>query len=254
MKPYYQDDAVTIYHGDCRKILPTLESETVDLVMTSPPYNAGKDYGIANDRLNLSDYWNIMSEVAHQSYACARPGAFANWNVPMWSGSRPKVFMPHDFISQLGNAQWVFKDWITWVKGSEGGVETGSTGWGNYPTTPAIRSGIEPILIFRKDGGTPRDIDDISWQEWVKFTVGVWHFNGERASDHPAPFPLKLPMRLAKLYSARGELILDPFMGSGTTLRAAKDLGRKAIGIEIEEKYCEIAAKRMSQSVMDLAL
>lgn len=191
MKPYYQDNAVTIYHGDCRAVLPTLPK--VDLVLTDPPYGMGK----------------------------------AEWDneIPKWL---PLVdtFPVMAFCGVVGMRDYPTPDWVAaWVR-------VGSTqrighlgGFNNW----------EPILCYRLER-LPNDV----------FMVP----NTDHKHQHPTCKPLKLFLRLVSTQQAH--TILDPFMGSGTTLRAAKDLGRKAIGIEIEEKYCEIAAKRMAQEVLAL--
>jgi site-specific DNA-methyltransferase (adenine-specific) len=252
MKPYFEENGITVYHGDCREVLKELPSDSVDCVITSPPYNADKKYKDSqDDNLPIPEYFEFINNVASNLHRVSRPGAFALWNVCMWCGSRPKYFMVTDFLSNIGKAGWVFTDWITWVKGSIAAPESNTTAWGNYPTTPSIRNAVEPILVFRKAGGKPRPISDITWKEWAKYTIGVWDFPPQHNQKlHPARFPLELPTRAAKMYSAPGETILDPFAGSGTTLEAAKSLGRKAIGIELGKEYCEGMRTRLSQSVM----
>ena len=198
MTPYYSDDFVTIYHGDCREIMPTLEP--VDLVLTDPPYGIGLVYGE-----ETRDSKQIFTEILQLLTEIAYPTAFT---------------LPSTRLFDLP----LRPDWIgVWYKPMSFGF------WNTlfYPHW-------EAICFYRFDGKLGRD--------------DVWVANTEKPNGHPTPKPLTLWKPL--LSSLPGETILDPFMGSGTTLRAAKDLGRKAIGIEIEERYCEIAAKRMSQTVM----
>ena len=247
--PYYEDEATTIYHGDSRVILPSLAAAP-RLLITSPPYNAGKDYGVYDDAQDLAAYWWLVEDVIAKALAVCHAGAWAAWNVPMWAGSRPSGFMPFEWLTRLQALGWEFKDWITWVKGSSDSPEANSTAWGHFPTTPVMRSASEVILIVRGPGYVSRTIPDIDWPSWAKWTVGVWNMQGVSQNGHPAAFPLALPKRLIRLYSLPGDVVLDPFMGSGTTLRAAKDLGRRAIGIEIEERFCELAANRLRQMVL----
>ncbi len=191
MKLYYQDDSVTIYHGDCREILPSLEP--VDLVLTDPPY-----------------------PTAHLEYGNHGLSEVAELDVPqVW-------FWP-------GNAQFPYSYRSISVWDKQVGVAK-----------------FELIYSFNWHG-----IHDLFRRYFINSTVAA-NFTGDEYNEHPSQKPIRLMRDI--LLRCPGNLILDPFMGSGTTLRAAKDLGRKAIGIEIEEKYCEIAAKRMSQTVMELSV
>ena len=189
MKPYYQDESVTIYNADCREVLPTLDK--VDLVLTDPPYpTAHLEYG------NVG-----LDEVA----ALELP------QVWFWAG----------------NAQFPYGHTSISVWDKQVGVAK-----------------FELIYSFNWKG-----IHDLFSRYFVNSTVAA-NFTGDKFNEHPSQKPIRL-MRDVLLRCPEGT-ILDPFMGSGTTLRAAKDLGRKAIGIEIEERYCEIAANRMSQLAMEL--
>ena len=252
----YNDPLATIFHGDCRDVLKNeIERESVSCVITSPPYNAGKEYEDHDDAMPMDAYWDLISEVADLTHDVCRPGAFACWNIPMWSGNREqRTYMPDLFRFHVGMHGWEFVGEIIWAKGSsvESANVAGAT-WGNYPTTPAIRNASEPILVFRKRGGSPRPIDDVTWEEWVKYTIGLWAIPGERnQTDHPAKFPAELVTRLIKLYSAKGETVLDPFSGSGTTCAVAKSMGRQSIGIDISERYCHLAADRLRQGWFNL--
>ena len=210
MKPYYQDDSVTIYHGDCREILPSLGP--VDLVLTDPPYNVGLDYADGDAR---ADYIEWSTEWFNLS---PRPLIFTpgNVNLGMWM--------------RIQEPQWV----CCWFKANQAS-----------PSSLGGFSVWEPILVY---GKLLNRVGQDGWYNLVSFQERK---NG--AGNHPAPKTLSLWKKLVEVFTDPHYVILDPFMGSGTTLRAAKDLGRKAIGTEIEEKYCEIAAKRMSQSVMELS-
>jgi len=188
MKLYYEDDAVTIYHADCRELLPELSA---DLVLTDPPYpTAHPEYGN-----------NGLTEVA----AVDIP------QVWFWAGNAQFPY-PYNSIS-------------VWDK--QIGVAS-----------------FELIYSFGWDG-----LHQL-FQRMSNTNFLRAHWEGDIFNEHPSQKPIRL-MRDILLRCPDGT-VLDPFMGSGTTLRAAKDLNRKAIGIEIEERYCEIAAKRMAQTVMQL--
>lgn len=207
MKPYYSDSACTIYHGDCREILPTLPK--VDLVLTDPPYGVGLKYESHDDsRENYQQFINTAFDLimGAADAVLITPGIRNVWLYPP--------------------AKWV----ICWFKpGSTSRNDTG--GFNEW----------EPILLYGKR----------KFQQDVKRLPDCVNHSKE-SGDHPCPKPIRLFTWLVDNASKQMETILDPFMGSGTTLRAAKDLGRKAIGIEIEEKYCEIAAKRLAQEVLPL--
>ena len=228
IKPYYVDDAVCIIHGDCRDILPTLPK--VDLVLTDPPYGADVKYGDAYDD-NRDKYWE--------------------WFLPALkelTTKFPTVIFTHR-NSALGKIQG--QDWVgVWDKG-KGGV--GGARIGNSPIVPQW----EPIFMF---GIHRYGTDSNGFPDVIKLRpnignakvggIGREKWKTGSIDYHPCPKPLSLYIKLIEIFGQKTDYILDPFMGSGTTLRAAKDLGRKAIGIEIEEKYCEIAAKRMAQEVL----
>ena len=214
--PYYQDDAVTIYHGDCREILPGLEP--VDLVLTDPPYGINMSHGFSGfggfggfgkpiSRRRYSDTWDELRPSATTMAQLLRSAK----NQIIWGGNFFADTLPQS------------THWLVWDK-----LNTMPTfGDCELAWTSFQRKSVKKITI-----------------EWN----GLLGKEGVRV--HPTQKPLALFVWCLNSYDA--QTILDPFMGSGTTLRAAKDLGRKAIGIEIEEKYCEIAAKRMAQEVLSL--
>lgn len=218
IKPYFQDDAVTIYHGDCREILPQL-TEKVDLVLTDPPYNAGKDYGEgSNDKMVPTEYEVWCSECV----AAALPKA----DNQFWVAPRYQLAL---WLSLLPKSHLIV------IPRGAGGPFRG--GWSDQ---------FEIALAI---GKPLRCMPDL----WKGIRLkGEGYFFREETYGHPGYTPKPIFDRAITLLSAVSTVVLDPFCGTGTSLRAAKDLGRKAIGIEIEERYCEIAAKRMSQSVLDI--
>lgn len=220
MKPYYERGGITIYHGDCREILPQLGP--VDLVLTDPPYGIEGARGVGNRARGKAAYkpegWEdtrdyvaaVCVEVVRQAISFAK-------RVVVTPGIRHlHLYPPPDDMGCF------------WTPAA---VSYGS--WGAVT--------FHPILFYGRD---PRA------------GIGAWP-SGRQVTESPnvEGYPCAKPLKawtwlLAKASMEASDLILDPFMGSGTTLRAAKDLGRRAIGIEIEEKYCEIAVKRLAQEVL----
>ncbi len=214
MKPYYEDSAVTIFLGDCREILPTLEP--VDAVVTDPVWPNAPD-GLFDD---IPDPQELFSSMVHLLRA-------ERLVVILRGDSDPR------FLLSVPSS------------------------WPFFRTQ--ILPYVMPGYIGRKLGGdeiaycfgTP--IPSREGQRVIPGHAPKAQPNGRAANGHPCSRAIAHMLFLVRWWSEANETILDPFMGSGTTLRAAKDLGRKAIGIEIEERYCEIAAERMSQSVMEMA-
>jgi DNA modification methylase len=217
MKPYYQDDSVTIYNADCRDVLPELNK--VDLLLTDPPYGIGEAKGKNKSRGNL---------------AISKDYGSADWD------DKPIESVLLDKLRDKCRTQIIFG--------------------GNYYDLPPTSC----WLIWDKVNGLTDFADcEMAWTN-MKIATRLYRYtwNGMLQENmknkeirfHPTQKPLPLMKWCIGKVDTEVNTILDPFMGSGTTLRASKDLGKKAIGIEISEEYCEIAAKRMSQLVMNLEL
>jgi len=204
MKPYYEEPGITIYHGDCRDILPSLPK--VDLVLTDPPYG-------------IADKWK--GGKGHGWGRAREQGIERN----EWDQRAPSQAM-FDIMRNIS------RDQIFWG--------------GNYFPLPPSRC----WFVFNKpERGFTLAEAELAWTS-KDAVIRVCDCNrSEYDRVHPTQKPLRLFMWCLQQFED-AQTILDPFMGSGTTLRAAKDLGRKAIGIEIEEKYCEIAVKRLAQEVL----
>lgn len=223
MTPYYQDDACVIYHGDCREILPSLPK--VDLVLTDVTYGEVNrpSNGLRNlDKGNADKLTMSHMELIESCVACCGGSLY------VWCGTE----QVSGFRGYLENRNYSTRLCI-WEK-----------------TNPSPMNG-QHIWLSSVECCVFGKLSNAVFNEFCKSSV----FRGLSAEQngHPTPKPEWLFKRLIQASSNQGQTILDPFMGSGTTLRAAKDLGRKAIGIEIEERYCEIAARRLSQEVLQLA-
>ncbi len=248
MNPYYQDDLMTIYHGDCRDVLPTLPANLATLVLTDPPYSVSiagvgrweMRYGRTDD-LDFFDgdtNWAEMTVTVAEALRLAVGRLTPEGSLYAWLGHRQLGTV----IADLEATGWSTR-FLVWSKACPVPAAPGS-GW---------PSAAELCLYAYRPG---RVWTPTSFQETPRSNVLVadgYRFGKPGKVDHPTQKPLAVVSPLVKVSSRVGDTILDPFMGSGSTLVAAKSLGRRAIGIEIEERYCEIAATRCSQEVLGLA-
>lgn len=241
IEPYYADKAVVIYHADCRDVVPKVKA---DIAVTSPPYNTlpteHAPSGLHAERMSGVNKWIKKSS---EGYADSKPEKeYQDWlrgivdslivscSGLVWINHKiryrdgeavhPIRFLPYKIYAE-----------IIWDRG-------GSMALNCKRYAPSH----EIIIGF----GTPH-----YWDDSENMTMSVWRIAPERSENHPCPFPEIIPRRLITSSCPTGGVVLDPFAGSGTTGRAAKDLGRRCIMIEKEEKYCKIAAERMRQRVFE---
>jgi site-specific DNA-methyltransferase (adenine-specific) len=245
IKPYYRDEYATIYHGDCREILPQLEP--VDLVLTDPPYNVTQNKWDKFDF--IPQWWAHMRRLAKNAVVMTAQQPFTSemvlsnrqwfrwadvWHKTQARGHLNAKVMPlreHEDILVFGPNRVTYNPQLRSKPSYNVRPNTPRTkGTANYGT-----HGLTSQRTVALDESYPRS---------------VVRFENSQEGLHPTQKPLALFAYLLMTFTNHRDTILDPFTGSGTTLRAAKDLGIKAIGVEIEEKYCEIAAKRMAQEVL----
>jgi site-specific DNA-methyltransferase (adenine-specific) len=240
-KPYYDHEGITIYLGDCRDILPSLPK--VDAVITDPPYSSGGQY--RGDRARSTTEKYVTAQYIDRSEFSGDnldQRVFMMWSSWWLSDARA--------ICRDGAVLCVFSDWRQ-IPAMTDAIQISGWVWRNIATwwKPGCRmikgrfSSSAEYIIYATNGAHGSD-GEKTIQNVFSFPTLV----GE-SKEHIAEKPIEV-MRWILGVTPSGSIILDPFMGSGTTLRAAKDLGRRAIGIEIEEKYCEIAVKRLSQEVL----
>ncbi|MDO4820113.1 MAG: site-specific DNA-methyltransferase [Prevotella sp.] len=222
-----------------------LPDNSVHLMITSPPYNVTKEY---DQNLTLTSYLNLLRNVFTETYRVLVNGGRACVNIAN-VGRKPYIPLS-DYVSkmmrEIGFNQ---RGEIIWNKSASAG---GSCAWGSWKSAsnPTLRDVHEYILIFSKgDFKRKKKEDTISKEEFLEWTKSIWTMNTESAKrvKHPAPFPLELPNRLIKLYSFADDIILDPFMGSGTTAVAALKNKRNFIGYEIDAQYTKIAKARIEE-------
>ena len=207
MKPYYEKDGITIYHGDCREILPDLP--VFDLALTDPPYGIGRD----------------GMRPSTSSHGGRKAYEFLGWDSCPPSDEMLKLIFKHSHNQIIWGANYFpaslppSMGWLFWDKGQRICGSDGELAFTSY--NRALRAITLNRVELQRDGAV-----------------------------HPTQKPNQLMVWCLQYAGDEARTIIDPFMGSGTTLRAAKDLGRRAIGIEIEEKYCEIAVRRLAQEVL----
>ena len=248
MKPYYADESVTLYHGDCLDVMRTMDDATFDLVFTSPPYNLGvttgggfaapgkKDgawsggpladgYAEHDDAMPFAEYVAWQHEVLRECWRLIKPtGAIYYQHKPRVQAGvlqTPLALIPDLPVRQI----------VVWDRGS--GMNFAPTHYVPAHEWIVVLAGSEFRL---KNKGASGHTD-------------VWRASPVTGSKHPAPFPLSLPAKAIESTGARK--ILDPFAGSGTTLRAAVDAGAEGVGIELTAAYCDMAVSRLAQGVLD---
>ena len=252
----------TIIIGDSRN-MSELKDESVHLIITSPPYWQLKDYGNGsqigfNDTYeeyinNLNLVWNECYRVLHEGCRlCVNIGdQFAR---SVYYGRYKIIPIREEIIRFCETIGFDYMGAIIWQKVTTCNTTGGATVMGSfpYPRNGIIKLDYEFILIFKKLGNPPkvsREIKEkskLTTEEWNEYFYGHWNFSGEKQDKHLAMFPEELPKRLIKMFSFVGDTVLDPFLGSGTTCLAAKNLGRNSIGYEINEDFLPVIKERLN--------
>lgn len=234
-----------------------LPDRSIHLMITSPPYNVSKEY---DADLSLEEYLNLLEKVLQETYRVLVNGGRACINVANL-GRKPYIPLAEKIISLMSDLGYNMRGEIIWNKAAGAGS---STAWGSCQSAsnPTLRDVHEYILIFSK-GDYKRTLEPqqkifkkntISKDHFMAWTKSIWIMNPESAKKvgHPAPFPIELPRRLIELYSFTKDVILDPFMGSGSTALAALKLDRYFVGYELEKSYVKLAKQRLAGSLKPL--
>jgi len=258
--PFYEDGQVMLFCADFHAV--EVETESVAAVVTSPPYNVGLDYHEGEDSLDWPGYWGLAADAADlMAAALAEHGrAWVNTAVavpeePDRSGGavKSRVMLAYQWALALERAGLALVDQVAWCSSRGAG-----TAWGSWasPSAPNLRGDWESVLVACKDGWERMPpLDRVEWRDgvgdWQSLCSTVWNLAPAHRDGHPAPFPVELARRTIRLSTWPGETVFDPFAGSGTTLLAARQLGRRAVGIERSERYCELAVSRLAQTSFD---
>tara|TARA_Y100000385_G_scaffold155333_1_gene161055 strand:+ start:702 stop:1532 length:831 start_codon:yes stop_codon:yes gene_type:complete len=236
----------TIFNKSSEK-MGELVDNCVSLTVTSPPYNVGK---LSDSELNDDEYWELIKKSFHEVYRVTESGGRLVINVANL-GRKPYIPFSNMFTEIMIDLGFLMRGEIIWQK-SKGA--NANFAWGSWlsASNPVIRDIHEYCLVFSKDGMSKgvKGKSTLEKDEFMESTLSIWNITPARAKKigHPAPFPVELAERFINLYTYEKDLVLDPFIGSGTTAVAAKNLKRKYVGYEINKEYCDLAQQRLSEN------
>jgi len=254
---------IRVYYEDSRK-MDKVKDSSIACIITSPPYFDYKDYGGngIDKSKSYNEYIELLSQVFRECFKKLRSDGKLCVNITnmksRFSVEKKSFLYPiiADVTKKCIEIGYIFFDEIIWVKGSaNAGALGGKPLFGSYPypVNPKILDSIqESILIFKKSGSPVKieknikELSKLTKEEWKEYTKGVWYIPPKHQNNgHPAVFPIEIPLRLIKMYSFVGDTILDPFLGSGTTLNACLQTGRNGIGYEINKSFKSLIDKNI---------
>lgn len=229
--------------GDCIDL--PLPDGLVDLTVTSPPYGLGVDYADTDDDEGYTVYMQHVFAWAVELFRVTKDGGRLCLNVPLdvtYGGTKP---IYADWVRALSEAGWQYRTTIVWDEDNVS--KSTARGSVDSPSSPHVFARVEVIVVmFKGEWNLRRNADhDLSHEDWLSWTNGMWKFPGVHSQDHPAPFPETLPTRCITMFSFRDSVVLDPFVGSGTTAVAAYRLGRTFYGFDHSPRYVELAKARV---------
>lgn len=230
----------------------SIANNSIDLIVTSPPYNVGVDYSTHDDTTNYNDYLEFSRQWLAKAFELTRPDGRLCMNIPLDKNKGGQQSVCADLTLVAKKIGWQYHSTIIW---NEGNISR-RTAWGSWmsASAPYVIAPVEVIVVlykehWKKQVASGAKVNDITRQEFMDWTNGVWAFNGEskKRIGHPAPFPRELPKRCIKLFSFVGDIVLDPFMGSGTTLIEASVNDRIGLGFDISMEYCGLSKRRLEK-------
>ncbi|HOX35137.1 MAG TPA: site-specific DNA-methyltransferase [Methanoregulaceae archaeon] len=249
---FFENDRFRIINDD---VLSTrqLKNSSVDLIVTSPPYNVDIRYGNHDDGGTYDDYLLFSKKWMSRCFRWLRETGRFCLNIPLDKNKGGQQSVGADLTAIAKESGFSYHSTIIW---NEGNISR-RTAWGSWmsPSAPFVIAPVELIVVlYKRDWKRPSKgkETDITRQEFMDWTNGLWTFNGEskKKVNHPAPFPVELPLRCMKLFSYVDDIVLDPFLGSGSTLVAASRCNRRGIGIDLDTGYCGIALDRVRKETV----
>ena len=234
-----------IYNIDCFDGFEQLENESIDMVVTSPPYFNARDY---SQWEKYEDYLEFAEKFLKESHRVLKNSGRIAVNIPDGYGRNPWMPMYADYCKLIQRIGFILRGSVVWHKMNGGG----KTSWGSWRSSsnPCFIDEHEMIVVAHK--GKPRieNSSKIDKENFFSYVHSVWQIKPEtrRSNGHPAPYPIEIPKRLIDFLSGEGNIILDPFMGSGTTALACVMTNRKYIGFESNIEYYEESLKRLSNT------
>ncbi len=224
-----------------------IKKSSVDLIITSPPYNLDIKYNSHKDDLTYEVYLEFTEAWLKKAYEVSKKDGRMCLNIQLDKNKGGQQSVYSDILQIAKKIGWKYHSTIIW---NEGNISR-RTAWGSWKSAsaPYVIAPVETIVILHKESWKKLDRGEstITRDEFMEWTNGLWTFKGEskKRIGHPAPFPIELAKRCIKLFSYKDNVILDPFLGSGTTLISSTLENRKGIGVDIDEEYCEIAKNRI---------
>ena len=242
----------TIYNEDCLEGMQRIPDGTIDCVITSPPYNVSLDYNNYDDNKDYSDYLKWMQSVFAECYRILKPDGRMCVNIG--DGKNGSIPTHSDFIQICKEIGFLCLTTIIWNKNTT----SNRAAWGSFmsPSCPSFPRCYEFVLIFSKSKKLiHKGETTITKENFIKWANGMWTITPEtKDMGHPAAYPIELPIRCIEMLTYKSDVILDPFMGSGTTAVACIKEQRHYIGFEIDKEYYDIALKRIKQEKQQLTL
>jgi len=247
IKTFFEQERIKIIKDD---IITTKEipENNIDLIITSPPYNVDIEYSLHDDKGSYNEYLEFTRKWLKKCFDLTKDDGRFCLNIPLDKNKGGQQSVCADITTIAKQVGWKYHSTIIW---NEGNISR-RTAWGSFmsASAPYVIAPVEVIVVLYKQDWKKKSgslVSDIEKKDFMAWTNGIWTFNGEskKRVGHPAPFPLELPRRCIKLFSFVDDVVLDPFMGSGTTLIAAYLNNRQAIGVDIDESYCKLAVKRL---------
>jgi site-specific DNA-methyltransferase (adenine-specific) len=248
IEPYFQTDSLCVLNEDVLKT-EAISPNSIDLVVTSPPYGVDIKYETYDDGIPYTEYLDFTGKWLARCYDFVKDDGRLCLNIPLDKNKGGQQSVCADVTTIAKKVGWKYHSTMIW---NEQNISR-RTAWGSWlsASAPFVIAPVEVIVVLYKSAWRKkhRGKSDITREEFIEWTNGVWNFSGESKNrvGHPAPFPVELPRRCIKLFSFVGDAILDPFLGSGTTLVACLETDRIGIGVEINRAYCDLSIKRLKE-------